>query len=151
MRDSNNGSNNIVVTSDYLNRHKVSIRLLNKFQIMVQGMYSEYGITWSKMAEIAERVAMHWNTQDGQLNNFNHFALACRKRAFDAVFGKKDTERIVNNVKTSSNKALEKTAFHRVIGSANVYENYEAPEKLDYYPNSFNIGSVEDDEPNGAA
>jgi hypothetical protein len=152
MPEIHNCTDRIYISAEYLNRHKVSVQMLNKFQVMMQGQYSEYGITWSQMAEISERVATHWNTKDGQLNNFNHFALACRKRAFDLVLNKKDNEQIVKTVQrstSSSASTLLDEPRHTVTRNANVYENYEPAERQDYYPNAFNIGH--DDEPNGAA
>ena len=95
-----------VVSADYLKRHKVSLAKLDEYQIRVQSDNSNPGLSWPEYVEVVEDVAYRWNNVDGQLANYEHFLVACKRRALRAI-SKQKTETLVIKTKEDISKLIE--------------------------------------------
>jgi hypothetical protein len=89
------------VNSAYLDRHKVSMAQLDTWQINVvsdaAGDEKFPKLNWTEIADVANRLAFHWNTQHGRLCVYAHYYEAV-KNACAVVMSKRKTETIVAKV-----------------------------------------------------
>lgn len=89
------------VSVAYLQRHQVSLAQLETWQINVvsdsQGDEKFPKLNWTEIADVANRLAFHWNTQNGRLRVYAHYYEAV-KSACAVVMSKRKTETIVAKV-----------------------------------------------------
>lgn len=89
------------VNADYLKRHQVSLAQLDTWQInVVSDANSDEKfpkLNWTEIADVAQRLALHWNTQHGRLCVYSNYYEAV-KSACAVAMSKRKTETIVAKV-----------------------------------------------------
>ncbi len=83
-------------SGEYLKRHGVSVNILDRFVMLATSQASNPGLSWPEIAEVAEHVARHWDSVDGQLANYAHFEKAVERRALKFYIQRKTTAIIAN-------------------------------------------------------
>lgn len=87
------------LSSEYLSRHKISAKTLNKLISYGLEEASNPGLTQDEMEAVALDVATRWDSVDGQLANISHFIKAIERRAIRSL-SKRKTDRITLTPKT---------------------------------------------------
>ena len=114
------------LSSEYLSRHKISAKTLNKLISYGLEEASNPGLEPDEMEAVALDVATRWDNVDGQLANITHFIKAVERRAIRLISKSKTAVISLKDVRGKVGGAV-KNALESGPDADEIDEKYSRP------------------------